>query len=44
MLGTTLYWVRGPWPGKLALAARPRGGEWLDDEIAAGNPGAAALD
>ena len=31
----TLYWVDGPWTGKLALAARPRGGEWLDDEIAA---------
>ncbi len=30
---TNLYWVNGPWPGKLALAARPRGGEWLDDEI-----------
>lgn len=30
---TKLYWVDGPWPGKLALAARPRGGEWLPDEI-----------
>ena len=30
-----LYWVTGPWPGKLALAARPRGGEWLPDEIRA---------
>jgi protein-tyrosine phosphatase len=30
---TKLYWVDGPWPGKLALAARPRGGEWLADEI-----------
>ncbi|HEV2199817.1 MAG TPA: dual specificity protein phosphatase family protein [Bryobacteraceae bacterium] len=30
---TKLYWIDGPWPGKLALAARPRGGEWLDDEI-----------
>jgi len=29
-----LYWVDGPWPGKLAMAARPRGGEWLEDEIA----------
>jgi protein-tyrosine phosphatase len=25
--------VDGPWPGRLALAARPRGGEWLEDEI-----------
>ena len=31
---TQLYWVEGPWPGKLALAARPRGGDWLDDEMA----------
>jgi protein-tyrosine phosphatase len=28
-----LHWVTGPWPGKLALAARPRGGDWLADEI-----------
>lgn len=33
MRGTKLHWVDGPWPGKLALAARPRGGEWLEDEI-----------
>ena len=32
---TELHWVDGPWPGKLALAARPRGGDWLEDEIAA---------
>jgi len=32
---TNLYWADGPWPGKLALAARPRGGDWLEDEIAA---------
>ncbi len=33
-MGTPLYWVEGPWPGKLALAASPRGGEWLADEVA----------
>lgn len=33
MMATELYWVEGPWPGKLAMAARPRGGEWLEDEI-----------
>jgi len=32
---TELYWVDGPWPGKLALASRPRGGDWLEDEMAA---------
>ena len=31
---TTLYGVDGPWPGRMALAARPRGGDWLEDEIA----------
>jgi protein-tyrosine phosphatase len=34
-MSTRLYWTDGPWSGKLALAARPRGGDWLDDEIAA---------
>jgi hypothetical protein len=33
-MGTELYWVDGPWPGKLALSARPRGGDLLEDEIA----------
>ena len=33
MIGTKLYWMEGPWPGKIALAARPRGGDWLEDEI-----------
>ncbi len=31
---TRLYWVNGPWPGKLAISARPRGGEWLEDDLA----------
>jgi protein tyrosine phosphatase (PTP) superfamily phosphohydrolase (DUF442 family) len=29
-----LHWVDGPWPGKLAVAPRPRGGEWLEDDLA----------
>jgi protein-tyrosine phosphatase len=29
-----LYWLDGPWPGRLAVAARPRGGDWLKDDIA----------
>ena len=33
-MGTELYWLAGPWRGRLALAARPRGGDWLRDEIA----------
>jgi len=34
-MGTELHWVDGPWPGKLALASRPRGGDWLEDEMLA---------
>jgi protein-tyrosine phosphatase len=33
-VATKLYWIDGPWPGKLAVASRPRGGDWLRDEIA----------
>ncbi len=29
-----LYWIPGPWRGKLAIVTRPRGGDWLDDEAA----------
>jgi protein-tyrosine phosphatase len=31
---TKLHWLEGPWSGRVALAARPRGGDWLEDEIA----------
>jgi len=27
-----LFWIPGPWSGRLAIAARPRGGDWLEDE------------
>jgi protein-tyrosine phosphatase len=30
-----LFWIPGPWRGHLAIAARPRGGDWLDDEASA---------
>ncbi len=30
-----LYWIDGPWIGKLAIFAHPRGGKWLLDEIRA---------
>ena len=29
-----LHSVPGPWSGKLFIVARPRGGDWLEDEIA----------
>ncbi len=28
-----LFWIPGPWRGKLAIAARPRGGDWIEDEM-----------
>lgn len=28
-----IYWINGPWPGKLGIAARPRGGDWLGDDL-----------
>lgn len=31
---TRLYWLEGPWKGKVALAARPRGGDWLKEDVA----------
>jgi len=30
---TELFWVEGPWPGRLAVLPRPRGGDWLGDEV-----------
>lgn len=32
---TELYWVPGPWSGRLAIMPRPRGGDWLEDEVQA---------
>lgn len=28
-----LYWIDGPWNGRLAMLPRPRGGDWLEDEV-----------
>ena len=33
-MSTEIHWLEGPWSGKMALAARPRGGDWLADEMA----------
>ena len=30
---TQLFWIEGPWRGRLAISARPRGGDWLAGEI-----------
>lgn len=32
---TELFEVEGPWPGRLAISARPRGGDWLGEEMRA---------
>ena len=29
----TIYWIEANWPGKLAIVPRPRGGDWLEDEV-----------
>jgi protein-tyrosine phosphatase len=29
----TIYWIDGAWPGRVAITARPRGGDWLADEV-----------
>jgi protein-tyrosine phosphatase len=31
----TIYSISGPWKGQLAIVSRPRGGDWLDDEVRA---------
>lgn len=28
-----VYWLDGPWAGRLAILARPRGEDWLEDEV-----------
>jgi protein-tyrosine phosphatase len=33
-----LFWVEGPFAGRLAVATRPRGGDWLDDEAQTAYP------
>lgn len=32
---TELYWIPGVWPGRVSVAPRPRGGDWLGDEVRA---------
>ena len=32
-LNPKLYWIASSSPGRLAISARPRGGDWLEDEI-----------
>jgi protein-tyrosine phosphatase len=32
-MGAELFWVEGAFPGRVAVAARPRGGAWLADDL-----------
>jgi protein-tyrosine phosphatase len=32
-MNTEVYWIDAAVPGRLALLARPRGADWLDDEV-----------
>jgi protein-tyrosine phosphatase len=34
-MGAKVFWITGPWRGRLGIVPRPRGGEWLDDETRA---------
>lgn len=33
MMKSTIFWIHGPWKGRLAIVPRPRGGDWLEDEL-----------
>lgn len=33
LLTPDIYWLPGPWLGKLSILARPRPGDWLRDEV-----------
>lgn len=33
MLNTKAYRILGPWRGQLAILPRPRGGDWLEDDV-----------
>lgn len=34
-MGAKVFWIAGPWQGRLGIVPRPRGAEWLDDETRA---------
>lgn len=34
-MAAKIFWIPGPWPGRLAIVPRPRGAEWLNDETGA---------
>ena len=34
-MAESIFWIVGPWPGRLAIVLRPRGGDWLPRETQA---------
>lgn len=32
-MSTEIYRIDGPWSGTLSISSRPRGGDWLEDEV-----------
>ena len=32
-MASDIYWIEHPFAQRIAIAARPRAGDWLDDEI-----------
>ena len=34
-MGAKVFWITGPWQGRLGIVPRPRGAEWLDAETRA---------
>ena len=34
-MGAKVFWVAGPWRGRLGIVPRPRGADWLDNETQA---------
>ena len=34
-MGAKVFWITGPWRGRLGIVPRPRGAEWLDVETRA---------
>ncbi len=34
-MAAKVFWITGPWRGRLGIVPRPRGTEWLDDETRA---------
>lgn len=34
-MGANVFWITGPWRGRLGIVSRPRGGDWLDEDMRA---------